>query len=455
MANDFGTDNRAYVPEVWAQESLMVLEENMVATNLVHRDFENEVAQYGDVVNTRKPGEFTAKRKIDSDEVTVQNATAERVQVRLNQHLHTSFMIKDGEMSKSFKDLVAEFLVPAVRSIARAADQVVLNQVYQFQNNMVGKLSTDLSKATVVNANTVMNKNKVPNEPGSRNLILTPNAEGALLNVAEFTKVNEAGDGGQALRNAMIGRLFGFDCYMCQNTPSVDSTQTVNTAQVNNGTGYAKGATAITIDSTSETFVTGQWITIAGDMTPQMIITASGTPTTSIVITPGLRSAVEDDAAITVYPVGRVNLSAGYPAGWVKSIVVDNFTDAPLTGQMLSHGVTANDLKTYGLIGTPTDVLLDLDREVETTMAHHNQLAVGPAGEYCFGFHPNAVSFVSRPLATVSSEYGARQAVASYNGLSMRVSMQYDGNKQGMLVTVDMLCGVKALDTALGVVVCG
>ena len=117
--NDFGTNGRAYIPEVWAQESLMILEDNMIVGNLVHRDFEDEIKDFGDVVNTRKPGTFTAKRKGANDDVTVQDASATKVQVKLNQHLHTTFRLRDSQMSLSFKDLVAEFLRPAVVSIAR------------------------------------------------------------------------------------------------------------------------------------------------------------------------------------------------------------------------------------------------------------------------------------------------------------------------------------------------
>ena len=66
----------AYVPELWAQEGLAILEENMVMANLVHRDFENEIAKFGDVVNTRKPGEFKIRRKTDGTTLTQQDATA-------------------------------------------------------------------------------------------------------------------------------------------------------------------------------------------------------------------------------------------------------------------------------------------------------------------------------------------------------------------------------------------
>src|SRR5581483_11334904 len=104
---------QAFIPQLWAQESLAILEENMVAAQLVHRDFEETVAQFGDTVNTRRPGQFVAQRKVNSDQVTVQDATATNIQVQLNQHVHVSFLIKDGEESKSFKDLVAEYLAPA------------------------------------------------------------------------------------------------------------------------------------------------------------------------------------------------------------------------------------------------------------------------------------------------------------------------------------------------------
>ena len=89
----------AFVPEIWANESVLILLENMVASSLIHRDFENELARFGDIVNTRKPAEFTAKRKDVNDNVTIQDASATNIQVPLNQHLHTSFLIRDGEES--------------------------------------------------------------------------------------------------------------------------------------------------------------------------------------------------------------------------------------------------------------------------------------------------------------------------------------------------------------------
>ncbi len=45
----YANDIDALIPELWANESLAILEENMVAANLIHRDFEPVFAKYGDI----------------------------------------------------------------------------------------------------------------------------------------------------------------------------------------------------------------------------------------------------------------------------------------------------------------------------------------------------------------------------------------------------------------------
>ncbi len=98
--NSFSNDKDAFIPEIWAQEGLVILEENMVAANLVHRDFEDEIKNFGDVVNTRRPGNFKINRKIDGSTLVQQGANATNVQVPLDQWFYNSFIINDGEISR-------------------------------------------------------------------------------------------------------------------------------------------------------------------------------------------------------------------------------------------------------------------------------------------------------------------------------------------------------------------
>lgn len=47
--------NTILTPNVIANEALMVLKNNLVMANLVHRDYENEFVKVGDTVTARRP----------------------------------------------------------------------------------------------------------------------------------------------------------------------------------------------------------------------------------------------------------------------------------------------------------------------------------------------------------------------------------------------------------------
>jgi hypothetical protein len=453
----YANDNDAFIPEVWAQESLMILEANMVAAALVHRNFEPEIANYGDVVNTRRPANFTGVMKFDADDVTVQDAEATNVAVRLDQHWHTSFLIRDGEESKSFKNLRDVYLEPALTSIAQAIDEVVLMQMYRFiaAGNVVGKLGTAISKTTVINAREVLNNNKSPIT--DRRFIVCPNMEGDLLNVGDFTKANEVGDDGTALREGHLGRKFGFDFFMDQNSPTVATGSTTIAGAVNNADGYAAGSTTIAMDGLSGAITNGSWCTIAGDMTPQKITASVGGATpTSITVSPGLKSAVVNNAVITIYSPGAIDEAAGYAQYYTKTMTVDGFSVAPRTGQLVSldaNAVTSSNV--YGALSTPTTTALLVDRGLAAAVSNNDVVGIGPSGDYGWAFHRNAVTLVTRPLAAPQAGTGALSSVAEYNSLSVRVVITYDGTKQGHLVTVDILGGVELLDANLGCLVLG
>jgi len=448
-------DIDAFIPEFWANESLAILEENMVVANLIHRDFEPIIANFGDVVNTRRPGEFAAKRKTNDDSVTVQDATATNVQVPLDQHVHVSFLIKDGEESKSMSSLVLEYMAPAMLAQARFIDQVILGQAYRFLGNVYGGLGKLTSNNTVDYLTGVRNKMNINKAYVSgRNLILTPNTETTFLNTGLFIQANTSGDGGTALAEASLGRKFGFDMYMCQNASSITTGNTLLSGVINNAAGYAKGTTVVTVDSFTGAVTTGAWITIDGDDQPLRITAHSETlgTTTSITFTPALKADVADNAVVRQYTPGAVNNAAGYTKGYSKEITVDGFTVAPQVGQLVAFG-TASDV--YTIINVNALVGITLDRPLAADIADNALVSIGPRGEFNLAFHRNALALVVRPLAMPRQGTGALSAVVNLNGLSVRATITYDGNKQGHLVTLDMLCGIAILDTKLGAVLLG
>ena len=465
--NDFDTADRAWVPEVWAQETLAILEENMVIGQLVHTDFEDEIAAFGDTVNTRKPGEFTARRKGTNDDVTVQNATAVKVPVVLNQHVHTSFVIKDGEESKSFVDLIAEYLAPAAKSLAEHIDRVLLGQVIQFRANQVALdpvSPADDIKDLILDLREEMNINKVP-VPG-RQLILTTKTETEALKLDLFLSAEQVGDEGTALREASLGRKLGFDTYMCQNTPAILSgTYTDGTAgnpgSINNGN-LAIGSTVFTMTSDSSAILPGMYVQFTDACGGFYRVTASGAAT--MTLDQGILQAIADDQLVRYYTLGAVEIdgdaaASAYPAGYSKPINVVASGVIPQVGQFVGFSTSGNVLYSgeYTIIDVSAgsgagDYYITLDRPLDVALASSNgdKICYGPVGQYNMAFDRNAMALVVRPLALPMEGTGAKAGVATYNDLSLRVTITYEGRGQGHLVTLDLLCGVKVLDVDRG-----
>ena len=456
--DNVGIDN--LIPEMWAQESLVILEENMVIANRVYRDFSNEIANYGDTVNAHRPAILTAKRKDVNDDVTIQNATVDNVPVVLNQHLHVSILLRDAEMSKSFKDLIQLFLRPAMIGIASGVDKVLLGYVPQFLPNYAGgldSLAAGNALSYVLGARKIMNDHKAP--MAGRDLLITSATETTLLGIEQFISAEKVGDVGTALREASLGRKLGFNIFMGQNTPYVltgaaDVLATVG--EINNGAGYPAGTATITVDGyTGDVVPVGSFITIEGSMYPYKVTARTAAPnTTSLTVTPTLRVAVLNDANITVFLPCVVDLPASsYAAGYVKVIHVDGYTVVPQVGQLIQDASqnVYTVMEVSGNTGTECDLLLN--RPLVATIADGAILGVGPGGAYNFGFVRDALALVNRPLALPQAP--AKAAVASYNNLSMRAVITYDGRAQGHLVTLDMLCGAAVLNPALGVVLLG
>jgi hypothetical protein len=450
----FANDNDAYVPEKWAQEGLMILEENMVMAHLVHRDFEDEVQRYGDVVNTRRPNKFKIDRKVDGDTLNYQDAVSTNVPVTLDQWFTQPFIIYDGEDSLSFQDLVAIYLKPAMLSIANGVDRSVTGQVQQFFGGVaarVGRLEnlpSATSNETVLEARQVLNDNLAPMD-AQRHLLLTSASETALLKNQLFVKANERGDGGTALEFAKLGRIYDFNTWMGQNVPSLVSGTTIaGTSTSARAAGYAAAITC-TLGAT----VVGEFINVAGNDQPTYCTAITGA-TTDFTLNEPLKYATGAGAVVTAYTSDTVNHpSAGsYAIGWTKKIGMDNISRWSI-GQLCAFGTGASR-RTYTVIEiNGNDVILD--RPLEVAVADGAAAFPGPQGNMNLAFHREALALITRPLALPRAGTGVQAAVASYNGISMRISMQYDQAEGGTKVNCDMLAGLAVLDSNLACVMLG
>jgi len=443
----FDNEVDAMIPELWAAEGLLQLVDNLVATKLVHTDFSKDIAKQGDVVNAHRPQAMKAKRKGVNDDIVSSDANADSVQVPLDQYLYESFIIKDTEAAMAFQDLVQMFLTPAITSLAEAADKIVLGLIYNFINNSVGQLNgltTADFKTYLLRLRKNMNDSKVP--VADRRLILSTVSEMLALGLEEFTAADKVGDKGTSMRNASLGKVFGFDTFMDQNTPTVEASS-IDSVVRNTTAAYPVGAVAITCASFGTAPVAGSYITFAGSAIPYKIASATATVVT---LEKGLQHAIASGAAATYVKPCLVNAVGGYPVKYDKYITIDGFTagKVPQIGQLVDFAGLV-----YSIIDVDGSSIL-LNKPLQVAIADNQAVLLGPAGSYSFAFNRNALAFVNRPLPMVRPGIGANSFVISAEGISLRVVMSYDDTKDGTRVTVAMLCGVAVLDEKLGHVLC-
>lgn len=443
----------AFVPEFWAAASLDILTETLFAPSLVMRDFDSMIQSYGDTVNTRIPSEFNTIRKGENDDVTVQNVSATNVKVELNQFAHISFVIKDLQSAKSLADLIETYIRPAMTNMGQHIERTLFGQYAQFLGNASGSLGVmnkDSVKDDMLDCWKTMQDNNVPQD--GRNLIWSTDSLRHGLAVDQFTKVNEYGND-MALRKAQLGELFGFDNWQSKNIPSLTGSDKTMTAKVNFAAGYDKGATVIVVDGITGSTANNTWITVDNDPHRVVATTETSTNTTGITLDSGLRKAVEDNAVIKIYTPGAVDKAAGYSAGHYGAITVKSFTSQPQVGQMVTFG-TSSSSEIYTIVAVRSTNNIDLDRPLESDLSDDDAVNLGPDGSYNFAFTKNAIAFVSRPLEAFNIG-GAQSAVMVKDGLPLRVTMTYEGRGQGILITIDLLYGVKVLRPELGAVMLG
>lgn len=210
----------AYTPELWARESLEILREAVVMPQLVRVDFSNDLAQAGDVVNTRRPAKMTSGDVDPVTGVTVQDVAADNVPVTLNQHKNTTFRIRDREATRSFVNLVTEFLDPAMLSLANTVDKSLLG-LYTDLGTPLTATSVSHWKLLYGKARVALNKKMAP--MATRYAVLSDDDEGLVSDLDILSKVNESGSSTQ-LREGSVGRYRGFDTFRSSNVDEIGSS---------------------------------------------------------------------------------------------------------------------------------------------------------------------------------------------------------------------------------------
>src|SRR5882672_7091434 len=121
-------------PTIITKESLVILENNLVAANRVNRKFENQFVKIGATLTIRKPNKFTVRQNAG---LQVQNIAEPSVTITVNLQRRADFQFTSQDLTLTVEEFSERYLKPAMAALANRVDFDVL-QNFSAVSNFVG-----------------------------------------------------------------------------------------------------------------------------------------------------------------------------------------------------------------------------------------------------------------------------------------------------------------------------
>jgi hypothetical protein len=387
-----------------AQEALMVLENEMVLGNLVHRGYEDEfdkkVNGYtpGSSITIRKPARYTLRTGAimavqDSTEGTTSITVDQQMGVDLGGWTSADRTLKIPEFSK-------RFIQPAMKTIAQGVDAAIA-ALYKDVWNWVGTPGTQLTSfAGFSKAPQRLDEMAVPQ--GDRSAILCPSDQWGMIGSVAGLYISDTAK--TALQKAKLPMLGGIDTYMTQNAPQHttgtrdDTTPTVNGDQ---STTYAASKDTGTMDLLCQAF----------DAT----------------------STIKQGDVFTIAGVYAVNPVSKITQSYLQQFVCKGDKTASGGAVTLSISppiITSGAYQTVSAIAASGSAIVNVG---SASTAYRQNMA----------FHKNAFAMVMVPMVKPDGAVDVQRM--SYNGLSVRMIPVYTGASDTSAIRLDVLLGTKTI----------
>lgn len=207
-----------YTPEQAAKATLSSLRWLTNLPRTVRQDFSAEFVEgIGQTVNVKGPISagpakiYTPANRTARDAIQFNDLTQTWFPVTLENQIYNAVRLPDDFMTFTIKDLTREVLIPQAESVVNDLANPLIAQM----TAITKASSTDLIAANgsnilqvIIQLRQVLNGRKIPTD--GRTLAVGAGVEALILGLPQMQKVNESGTS-EVLRNATIGRLFGFE----------------------------------------------------------------------------------------------------------------------------------------------------------------------------------------------------------------------------------------------------
>lgn len=232
-------NNALLTPSLITKETLVILQNNLVAANRVNRRFENQFTKIGSTLTIRKPNKF---KVVKGPALSLQDIAEPSTSITISNQAHVDFQFTQQDLTLTIEEFSERYLKPAGEALANQVDYDVLTNFNQVFNEVGTPGTLPNAFQSLANVGQRMDEGGVPQD--GRTLILNPAAYWSLANafIGLFVKsVSEP-----ALKG-FLANIANFEIFMDQNVQS----QTVGAYA---GTPLVNGA-----GQTGSSLVTNGW----------------------------------------------------------------------------------------------------------------------------------------------------------------------------------------------------
>ncbi len=381
-------DNSLLTPSVISKETLVLLENNLVAAGKVNRQFENQFAKIGDTLTIRKPNRFVVS---DGPGLVIQNINEPSTSVTISNQKHVGFLFSARELTLTVEEFSERYLKGAAAALSNKIDFDVM-QLYSSVQNEVGTPGTVPNNFSFLAAvGQRLDEGSVPQD--GRVLIMNPATNWAMASALSTLYVRSVAE--PALKG-YLAAIANFEIYLDQNTGVLTSGNYAGTGVVNGASQTGSSIVTNGWTASRSLFLGGEIVTFAGVNAVNAVNYQSTGALANFVITGPVSSDGSGNATLPIYPA--ITTSTAYQTA----------TASPANGAAVSvvsgnaNSVLAKNLAfvrdAFGLVTVPKEL-------------------------------PQGVDFAARE---------------TYKNISMRIVRAYDINSDVTPCRVDILYGVSA-----------
>lgn len=212
-----------FIPEVWSGRLIGFLDKNHVFGNLVNRDYEGEIRQFGDTVHINQIGNVTIKKYTKNSDIDAPEDlnTTEQLLI-IDQAEYFNFGLDDIDKAQARTPLMDKAMARTSYALSDVVDKFIADTMVKGAKIKVGSASSpiNITEATAYNElvklKVAMDKANVPKQ--GRWVVVPPDFEGMMLLDPRFASADGTNAEGR-LVNGLVARACGFDIYISNNVP--------------------------------------------------------------------------------------------------------------------------------------------------------------------------------------------------------------------------------------------